>query len=65
MAQVQFRDGPRDLPEHLADLMVGLDTYRLTYDEAIKKMNDRLMSDYLNKTLQKVISEDLFGKKVY
>lgn len=39
MAEVEFRDAVREVPDHLADLMAGLDTYRMTYDEAVKEVN--------------------------
>jgi hypothetical protein len=57
MARVDFRDGPREVPEHLAELMEPLDTYKLTYDEAVKAANDKLLADHLDKTLSKMVSQ--------
>lgn len=57
MARVQFRDGARELPEHLAELMAAIDTYKLTYDDAVAEANRKLMSDHLDKTLRKVVSQ--------
>lgn len=45
---MEFRDGPREVPDHLAFLLRGMDTYRLTYLEAIQKANDSLFKDWLN-----------------
>lgn len=61
MARVQFRDGPHEVPPHLKELMVGLDTYRLTYSEAVKKVNQKLMSDHLNQIQAKIVKESLEG----
>lgn len=57
MAQVQFRDGKRDVPPHLAELMDGIDAYRLTYDEAVDKVNAKLLADHLNKIAGDAVSQ--------
>lgn len=46
--KLEFRDGSREVPEHLANLMTGLETYRLTYPEALKLINNSLLSNWLN-----------------
>lgn len=57
MAQVEFRDGYREVPDHLASMMAVFETYKITYDEAIKKANDQLTRDFLNKSQQSVLNE--------
>jgi len=57
MATVDFRDGPREVADHLAELMKDLDTYKLTFDEAVKRANDKLLADHLDKTLNKMVSQ--------
>ena len=57
MSEVQFRDGKRDVAPHLADLMKPLDTYKMTYDQAVTEVNRKLMSDYLGQAQQKLISQ--------
>lgn len=55
--KIQFRDGPREVPDHLGELMEHLDTFRLTYEDAIDKANAKLLADHLDKTLAKVVSQ--------
>lgn len=55
MAEVMFRDGPRNLPEHVADLMAGLETFRMTYEQAVKEMNAGMLSSHLGRVEQKII----------
>lgn len=57
MALVVFRDGPREIPTHLAELMTGIETYKLTYDDAVAETNRKLINDYLDKALDKVVSQ--------
>lgn len=59
MALVEFRDGVREVPDHLADLMAAFDTYKMTFEEARAKADQRLVSDLLNKTQQQLISTHL------
>lgn len=56
MALVEFRDGSREVPDHLADLMAGLDTYKLTYEQAKDQANQKLTRDLLDRTQQQLIS---------
>lgn len=56
-----FRDGKREVPEHLAEMMAGMETFRLTFSEAIDEANRRQMGDYLNKS-QTEAMRDHFGK---
>jgi hypothetical protein len=59
--ELVFRDGKRTVPPHLADMMTGLDTLRYTYEEAIDRVNNRLVSDLLNSQLDATISSSLRG----
>jgi len=45
---LEFRDGSREVPAHLAALMTGMETFRFTYREALGKVNDNLFSSWLN-----------------
>lgn len=47
---LEFRDGERSVPEHVAHLIVlaELDTIRYTYEEAIEIANDALLRSRLN-----------------
>jgi len=57
MSEVVFRDGKREVPNHLAALMSELDTYKLTYEEAVAAANKKLVSDHLDKTFGKIVSQ--------
>lgn len=59
---LEFRDGFREVPDHLAALMTGIETFRLTYREALEKANNRQLADYLNKQ-QDVILRRHFEEK--
>lgn len=48
MAQVEFRDGFKEIPDYLADLMTGMETYRMTVSEAIDSVNKKLERDVIN-----------------
>lgn len=54
--EIQFRDGPKVVPEYLADLMVGLDTIRFTYDEAVAAVNNTLSADHANRAIEGLIA---------
>lgn len=49
MAEIEFRDGTQWVPDHLADMMKGLDTFRMTREEATDEANKTLSKDYLQK----------------
>lgn len=53
--RVEFRDGIRDIPDHVANLMQGLDTHRLTYEEAMEKANSGILRRHLRKVEDEVI----------
>ena len=57
--KLEFRDGTREVPDHLADMMSGLTTYALTYEEAQTEANQRIVRDRLNKAGDKVVFDHL------
>lgn len=59
MAELEFRDGVREVPDHLADMMRGLDTYKMTFEEAQTKANQSLVRDRLNRAGEKVVADHL------
>jgi hypothetical protein len=48
MAEVEFRDGKRTIPDHVRDMMVGLDTHKYTYEEASRLADQKILRDQLN-----------------
>lgn len=57
MAEVEFRTGKRDVPDYLADLMVGIKTHKMTYDEAIVAMNRKMIGDYVGRAVDRRIDQ--------
>jgi hypothetical protein len=49
MREVEFRDGMRLVPDHVAQFMESLDTYTMTYAEAAKKVNNAFLTERLKK----------------
>ena len=45
---LRFRDGERSVPDYLANMMSGIPTHRMTYEDAIDAANKKVSSDYLN-----------------
>jgi hypothetical protein len=52
---IEFRDGVRAVPAYLIPLMSGLETYRMTYQEAINATHTKMASDHANKAMGKLI----------
>jgi hypothetical protein len=61
--ELEFRDGPRQVPEYLAALMKGIETYRLTYDQAVDQANKRMQSEYLNRQQDAVLKSHFKGPR--
>ena len=57
--QIEFRDGIREVPDHLAYLMKGLPTYDMTYEEARQKANWKMVADIANKTQADMVRSTL------
>lgn len=57
--EVEFRDGKREIPDHLGYLMASLDTVQMTFEEARDAANRKLVSDRLNEAQSKVIVNHL------
>ena len=54
--ELEFRGGVRSVPDYLADMMTGMKTHRMTYDEAIAEANRLHLSDYLNAKQDDVVA---------
>ncbi len=57
--QVEFRDGKREVPDHLAALMTDIETYRMTFEEARDAANRKALADLINARADKIVSEHL------
>lgn len=54
---MEFRDGRREVPEHLAIHMRGMETYRLTYKEALTLVNRLMQIDFINRAADRFIDD--------
>jgi len=52
--EVDFRDGKRVVPDHLADMMETLPTHTMTFEQAVEKANWKLASDYLDRAQDRI-----------
>lgn len=55
LPEVEFRDGVRVVPHHVAAILASIETYRLTYDEAIKLANTGMLRNALGQIQRKTI----------
>jgi hypothetical protein len=59
MPRLTFRDGDRDVADHVAILMRDLDTYKLTYDQAVSAMNNLMLRKAIDKHFADFQSEHM------
>jgi hypothetical protein len=48
LTELSFRDGKRWVLDHIADRMEGIETFRLTYEEALAESNAKSSRDFIN-----------------
>lgn len=56
MVNVEFRDGEKLVPHHVAVLMKGMDTHTLTYTQAIQAANQALVKNRLQAAQREMIN---------
>lgn len=54
--ELEFRDGKRPVPDYLVVMMSGIETHRLTYEQAVEAANRKTEADYLNAQQDKVLA---------
>lgn len=57
MVTLEFRDGQRDVPDHVGVLLQAVDTHKLTYDQAIAHSQKILLRERLNQSQRSLITE--------
>jgi len=57
MAEVEFRDGKKNIADHLAEMMRGLPTHTMTLDEATRAANNTLVSAKFSEARQRLITQ--------
>lgn len=55
--RVVFRDGAREVPDYLGELMRGIETIQLTYKQAIAATNSSLMRRHLAAEQDKLLTD--------
>jgi hypothetical protein len=56
MAEIEFRDGRRTVPDHVANMMSGLETHRFTYEEATRLAEKKILRDRLNEMQGNIVT---------
>jgi hypothetical protein len=55
-SEIEFRDGKRTVPDYIAALLTGIETHRLTYDDAIAEANRKTEADFINAQQERVLA---------
>lgn len=55
MAELEFRDGKREVPDHLLELLRQLDTFTMTYEQAILEADKLRERQYLNTQMDRFV----------
>jgi hypothetical protein len=63
MTTVEFRDGERDVPDHVEVMLRGLATHTMTYEEAIRISEKRMVTDRLNQEQARLMTEHFRGMR--
>jgi hypothetical protein len=59
MKDITFRDGQRTVPDHVEDMLSGIETWRYTYEDAMRVANNKLLGDKLDRA-QRAMLRDHF-----
>lgn len=62
MAQVEFRTGKREIPDYMADLMYGIPTHKMTYEQAVDAMNQKMFANHVDRAVDR-IRDDHFSRR--
>ena len=56
MAEVEFRTGKREIADYLAELMRGIPTHKMTFEQAIKAMNAKMVGDHVDRAVDRLVA---------
>lgn len=62
MKLIEFRDGERDVVDHVAVMMAGMKTWEYTYEQALHLAEQKLLTDRL-KVAQDALVREHFRKR--
>lgn len=54
--EYEFRDGKRLVPDYIGILLSGIETHRLTYEEAVAAANKKVEEDFLNAQQDRILA---------
>lgn len=57
MARIELRTGWREVPDHIADMLADVETYRLTYEEAINVVNSKMLASHMEPARQRLLAQ--------
>lgn len=57
MADIEFRDGTKFVPDHLAEMMRGLPTHTMTLEEATNAANNSLVTTAFGQARQRMVTQ--------
>lgn len=56
MAELEFRDGRHVVPDYLLDDLRQIETFKMTYEEALKAADELRMKHFLNDQMAGVLN---------
>ncbi len=59
MKRMEFRDGEKDVPDHVAALLLGVDTFQYTHDQAVRLSEQQLLKNRLNEAQKRLVDSHL------
>ena len=59
MPRLTFRDGDRDVVDHVAELLRPIETYKLTYDQAMVAANNQLLQREVSRRMNDALREHM------
>ena len=59
MGELEFRDGKRNVPDYMEDLMAGLPLHKLTYAQAIGAMNAQQVQNVIDRNIEKIVDRHM------
>jgi hypothetical protein len=59
MAELEFRDGKRVVPDYMDQLMADLPLHKYTYEQAVDAMNRKLERNVIDTAVDRVIDQHL------
>lgn len=57
MTTIEFRDGEKDVPDHVAVMMKGLETHTMTYEQALRASEQKMVKDRLNYEMNSLVAD--------